>query len=37
MEPALRQGTYCFIQKIQQIKDGLVALVIYDGTVLIKK
>ncbi|WP_182475235.1 helix-turn-helix domain-containing protein [Staphylococcus xylosus] len=37
MEPALRQGTYCFIQNIQQIKDGLVALIIYDGTVLIKK
>ncbi|MGW7932404.1 helix-turn-helix domain-containing protein [Staphylococcus xylosus] len=37
MEPALRQGTYCFIQNIQQLKDGLVALVIYDGTVLIKK
>ena len=37
MEPALRQGTHCFIQNIQQLKDGLVALVIYDGTVLIKK
>ncbi|WP_323705142.1 helix-turn-helix domain-containing protein [Mammaliicoccus sciuri] len=37
MEPAIKRDTYSFVRKTIEIRDGLVALVIYDGTVLIKK
>lgn len=37
MEPAIKRDTYSFVRKTVEIRDGLVALVIYDGTVLIKK
>lgn len=37
MEPAIKRDTYAFVRKTNEIRDGLVSLVIYDGTVLIKK
>lgn len=37
MEPAIKRDTYSFVRKTIEIRDGLVALIIYDGTVLIKK
>jgi phage repressor protein C with HTH and peptisase S24 domain len=37
MEPAIKRDTYSFVRRTNEIRDGLVSLVIYDGTVLIKK
>lgn len=37
MEPTIKRDTYSFVRRTNEIRDGLVSLVIYDGTVLIKK
>lgn len=37
MEPAIKRGSYAFIRKTSELRNGLIALVIYEGTVLIKK
>lgn len=37
MEPAINRDSYAFVRRTSEIRNGLVALVIYDGTVLIKK
>lgn len=37
MEPAINRDTYVFVKRITEIRHGLVALVIFEGTALIKK
>lgn len=37
MEPAIKRDSYAFVRRINEIRNGLVALIIYDGTALIKK
>ncbi|MBW0769188.1 XRE family transcriptional regulator [Mammaliicoccus lentus] len=37
MEPTIKRDTYSFVRRTNEIRDGLVSLVIYDSTVLIKK
>lgn len=37
MEPAIKRDSYAFVRRINKIRNGLVALIIYDGTALIKK
>lgn len=37
MEPMLKKGTYTFIKRAETIKDRTIALIVLDGTVLIKR
>lgn len=37
MEPMLKKGTYTFIKRADTIKDRTIALIVLDGTVLIKR
>ncbi|SUM34084.1 helix-turn-helix family protein [Staphylococcus gallinarum] len=37
MEPMLKKGTYTFIKHTETIKDRTIALIVLDGTVLIKR
>ncbi|MEJ7508557.1 S24 family peptidase [Staphylococcus simulans] len=37
MEPMIKEGTYAFIKRETNIKDGTIALVVLDGTSFIKR